>query len=328
MKIAYFRGTSATLLTNSNCHDGDMISVGLSEPQARAYIDEVAKNFGSRGLAVACINSHKNVTISGDAIQIDDLKITLDKEDIFARKLNIGVAYHSHHMEAIANEYIESIRNLEKCYQPLNCARMISSVTGQIVAADDLASAEYWVRNMVSPVKFSDALEHLCVRSAGKIPKKLDRSHQNQFQIDILIEIGPHSALRRPIIEILDKLSVPSKQTYTSVSHRHQPSIRSILHAAGQLHCLGYPVNLNKANGIDKMKRPLALPSLPEYPFDHSQEYWHESRTSKRFRLSKEAKLDLLGKPVPDSNPLEAKWRNFLRVSEMPWIDDHVVGHP
>ena len=37
-------------------------------------------------------------------------------------------------------------------------------------------------------------------------------------------------------------------------------------------------------------------------------------------------KLDLLGRPVADWNPSEAKWRNFIRVTEMPWVEDHVVS--
>lgn len=327
MKIAYYRGTSSALLRDSNSHLGAMISVGLSEAHAQVYIDQLTDNFGKCGLSVACINSHKNVTISGDADQIDSLKSVLDREQVFARKLNVGVAYHSYHMEAIAAGYGELIQDLEKEPPLSNSTRMISSVTGDIVTAEDLCSSQYWITNMISPVRFSDGLEKLCYRSTGKIQKKLDCSHRNYFQIDTLLEIGPHSALQRPVLDILDRLSGPLKQTYNCILHRHQASLHSSLQAIGQLYCLGYPVNLNKVNVVDKMKPLLALPNLPEYPFDHSQEFWLESRISKRFRLSKQAKLDLLGKPGLDSNPLEAVWRNFLRISEMPWIDDHVVSH-
>ena len=68
------------------------------------------------------------------------------------------------------------------------------------------------------------------------------------------------------------------------------------------------------------------MTDLPEYPFDHSVSHWLESRISSRFRTHHQGKIDLLGKPVADWNPLEAKWRNNIRVSEMPWIEDHTIN--
>jgi zearalenone synthase, highly reducing iterative type I polyketide synthase len=70
----------------------------------------------------------------------------------------------------------------------------------------------------------------------------------------------------------------------------------------------------------------MILPDIPSYPFDHSKGYWFESRLGNHFRTFPQNKLDLLGKPVADWNPLEAKWRNVIRVSEMPWVEDHVVS--
>ena len=65
------------------------------------------------------------------------------------------------------------------------------------------------------------------------------------------------------------------------------------------------------------------LVDTPEYPFDHSQLYWHESRLS---RLRGAVPRDLLGIRATDWNPLEPRWRKTLNIEEMPWIADHVVG--
>lgn len=66
------------------------------------------------------------------------------------------------------------------------------------------------------------------------------------------------------------------------------------------------------------------LTDLPAYPFNHSQHYWFESRLSRNFRFRKHARHELLGTPVADWNPMEAKWRNYIKVAEHPWIRDHV----
>lgn len=305
-----------------------MISVGLSEFQVQPYIDQLAGKFSDGVLSVACINSHRNVTLSGDVNQVNALELKLKSEGIFARKLVVDVAYHSPHMQAIARDYSLSIQKLEKGYPAPSAVMMVSSVTGLRVTGDELSAPDYWVDNMISPVKFSAAVGQLCARSTQGTRKKLDCSHRNRPVVNVLIEIGPHSALQGPIRDILSELPGGASISYTSVLLRQQPALHSILSSLGQLFCLGYPVDLGKVNRLsnETNKRPRLLHDLPEYPFDHSQRYWEESRVSTRLRLHPQTKLDLLGKPAPDWNPFEAKWRNFIRVSEMPWVEDHVVS--
>lgn len=305
-----------------------MISVGLSEFQVQPYIDQLAGKFSDGVLSVACINSHRNVTLSGDANQVNAIELKLKSEGIFARKLVVDVAYHSPHMQAIARDYSLSIQKLEKGHPALGAVMMVSSVTGQRVTGDDLSAPGYWVDNMISPVRFSAAVGQLCARSTQGTRKKLDCSHRDRPIVNMLIEIGPHSALQGPIRDGLSELPGGASISYTSVLLRRQPALHSMLSSLGQLFCLGYPVDLGRVNCLSKEtnKRPRLLHDLPEYPFDRSQRYWEESRVSKRLRLHPQAKLDLLGKPAPDWNPFEAKWRNFIRVSEMPWVEDHVVS--
>jgi hypothetical protein len=98
----------------------------------------------------------------------------------------------------------------------------------------------------------------------------------------------------------------------------------------GQLSCHGFAVNLARANELEKdhesHTRPkYVLPNLPEYPFENSHKYWSNGRLGREYRFRRHAKLDLLGKPVIDWNPLEARWTNFFKLSELPWAADHKV---
>ncbi|KAH8879971.1 reducing type I polyketide synthase [Thozetella sp. PMI_491] len=328
-KISYFRGVCAAGRAGSKTGpQGGMIAVGLSQSAAIPYIEQVAKRFGGRGLTVACINSPKNVTISGDVEQIDILKTMLSHESIFARKLLVDVAYHSPHMEEVAGRYRAL---LVGCHQDASAERksiMISSVTGEKITSAEEVDADYWVANMVSPVRFVDAVDHLFSNSTRRIWKKLDLSHMDHFYIDSILEVGPHAALQGPIRDILGRQSVAKNVPYSSVLVRKNSARQSLLEATGQLACLGYPVDLVRIN-YPSGKAPcslMTLTELPGYPFDHSKKYWYERRLGKSYRTHSQNKWDLLGKPVPDWNPLEAKWRNVLRVAEMPWIEDHVIN--
>lgn len=305
-----------------------MMSVGFSEEQAQACLEQLANDSGSRSVWVACINSHKNVTLSGNVDQLDALESKLKSEGIFARRLVVDVAYHSPKMQTVAHNYGASIQKLEKGNAAGKNAIMVSSVTGQRVTADELCSSQYWVNNMVSPVRFSAAMGKICTQYAGQIRKKLDLSHRDRLQVQFLLEIGPHSTLQGPIRDILMEASGGSSISYTSALIRRQSSLQSLLNSLGQLHCLGYSMDLSKINQLSNNfgPRPRLLHDLPEYSFDHSRRYWDESRVSKRLRLHPQTNLDLLGKPVPDWNPLEAKWRNFIRRSELPWVEDHIVS--
>ena len=304
-----------------------MISVGLSEADAEAQIKNVAVMCGHHGISVACVNSPKNVTVSGDEDQIDMLKILLDETRVFARKLQVDVAYHSLHMDEIADEYLSLINDLEPGDSLPIQPEVASSVTGKRITVDEFRKGEYWVRNMVSPVKFSQALATLASKSAKDIKKKLGKAPKDPGLVYDILEIGPHSVLQRPVKEVIDSTTRGREIIYSSLLVRQASAAHTMLNTIGRLHCAGYKIDLMKVNN-DATKPGtslLSLTDLPEYPFDHSQSYWRESRLSKNLRLRKHPRLDLLGAPTPDWNPLEAKWRRFIRTSELPWVEDHKV---
>lgn len=101
---------------------------------------------------------------------------------------------------------------------------------------------------------------------------------------------------------------------------RGEDTIDTFFDMLGHLYCLGSYVNMANVNRLSDPGRKNAhlLVDLPEYPFNHSMRYWQEGHNSKRYRLDPRRKLDLLGKPVDDFNYLEGRWRNRLRISEMP----------
>jgi len=306
-----------------------MLAVALSEQQISPYIDDIAKRFPYRRLWIACYNSKTSLTISGDSTQIDALDISLDRAGVRKQRLKVNVAYHSPHMHPIMKEYAQSIGEIEEpSIKPLKKPIMLSSVTGFVTSGNELRHNDYWVKNLVSPVRFVEAITHICTFTGNQasLTLSLDHSHQKSLFVNFLIEVGPHSALRGPVREVLQGCLNQGRTTYVSSMIRGRPASQTMLDITGQIHCAGYPISFSDINSPDKSSRaPEMVVDLPEYPFDHSISYWLESRTSKNHRFSPYSHNVFLGKRVSDWNPLDARWRNFISTISLPWILDHEV---
>ena len=313
---------AAKLKSTQNSKRGSMLSVGLSMENAQIYLERMTDQFGSQGITIACINSPKNVTISGDLEQIDALKLLLDQQSVFARKLKVDVAYHSSHMKEVALEYQDLLEGIGQDESKASKVTMFSSVTGDRVFPEQLREAAYWVQNMTHPVKYSEALAKACGSGASS-RKKLNLGHRRAVILTAILELGPHSALQVPTLETLAQNASKIEVEYFSALVRNKSSLNTILAAAGGLHISGFSLNLAAVNQLPP--NPRIRVDLPKYPFDHSKSYWYETRMSKGYRFRKHGRLDLLGVPVPDWNDLEAKWRNCIILSEQPWIADHQV---
>jgi acyl transferase domain-containing protein/NADPH:quinone reductase-like Zn-dependent oxidoreductase/ubiquinone/menaquinone biosynthesis C-methylase UbiE len=315
MCVAYWRGLLASDVKNL-APPGSMMAAGLSEEDAKTELEQLGEE--ARGkIGIACINSPRSVTISGDAVALTKLQRSLTARGLFARKLQVDTAYHSHHMLTIADEYRDLLADIEVV--PMAQRKpvcMFSSVTTQPIVEEDLDAA-YWVRNMVSCVRFSDALGKLC----NPLP-------DNDGGIDLLIELGPHSALAGPTKQILAEMPkhIVANIKYFSALIRGIDASISMLDVAAELFARGYPVDTTAAQCPLGGSTDLSvLVDLPSYVWNHDRTYWHESRMSHDYLQRKFPRTDLLGAPFHDWNPIEPHWRNFIRLSEQPWVKSHVV---
>ncbi|KAH9905928.1 hypothetical protein F4778DRAFT_779319 [Xylariomycetidae sp. FL2044] len=319
MRVAYFRGKLVSRLLEEDIPTGAMMSVNLARDEAVDYVKTRLPHVVENA-HVACVNSPMNCTISGTENALDELKTHLDKDNIFAMKVKTGVAYHTSQMAAVASDYLRSMGDLQAgSASGFSSIPMVSSVTGKAILRSALTNAQYWVDNLVSPVQFSMAL--------GTLIEEATRLKIGMKDISDILEVGPHQALKRPILQILEQHKSPKRVIrYQSLLNRTRPGLKATLETLGSLFCHGYPISLTAVNQQDSEKRRPLLPgNAPEYPFDHSRRYWIESRLSHDFRFRKKASGDMLGLPSYDWNPLEPRWRKFFSVGSMPWLGDHIV---
>lgn len=79
-----------------------MVAVGLGIEDGQKYISAIT----SGQVVVACENSPSSITVSGDVQGPDQLESVLKRDNTFARRLKVDAAWHSHHMEAVADAYL------------------------------------------------------------------------------------------------------------------------------------------------------------------------------------------------------------------------------
>ncbi|KAL1881225.1 Type I Iterative PKS [Diaporthe australafricana] len=242
-KVAYFRGKLAGRLRATTDTPGAMLSANLREVEIPDYLRSL--NLDSpreTAVHVACVNSPYNVTLAGPEQSIDALKADLDKKGTFAQKLNTGIAYHSPVMQVIAQEYVSLMGTLKEGLENPRIL-IVSSVTGEIVEPEVLAQPEYWVSNLVSPVQFRKSVDTMVGLTRSR---KLDVSGDQveEFKITDVIEVGPHSALRRSI-----KDTVPHAR-YHAWLQRTSSALHATLELVGALHCLGYSVSVTAVNEV------------------------------------------------------------------------------
>jgi zearalenone synthase (highly reducing iterative type I polyketide synthase) len=220
-------------------------------------------------------------------------------------------------MQRVAEIYAKHIADIQPV-ATTSSVQMFSSVTGKQISSDQLGPA-YWIQNLVSPVQFLDAVSNLLQNDPSR---RRRRPRHGESAMDMLLEIGPHAALRGPLRQILQQHDL-SQISYTSVLQRGKDSIQSAVSAAGELYIHGVPVCVRVVNRLASSLIPLT--NWPSYPWDHSRRYWAESRLSRNYRQRQFGRHDLLGAPAADSSSSQPRWRNILRVQEQPWLRDHVV---
>ncbi|KAJ6439324.1 hypothetical protein O9K51_07209 [Purpureocillium lavendulum] len=312
---AYFRGRSVDeLLTARPDIVGAMLAIGSDPATVNDYLSEVDPGFGS--LEIACFNSHRSTTVSGDSIAVDRLKTILDTHGVVNTKLTTrGVAYHSHHMRLASQRYRAALLTLDA--GPLepepSTVRMFSSVTG---AEDNMrmtTNADYWVKNLLQPVLFSQACQRMLQQDGG-------------HTVDMVVEVGPHSQLRGPVNHTLKSMREShSHIAYASLLKKGVNAEVSLLECLGQMDEQSAMSAVNQLNGLGREGSGRLLADLPPYPFDHDRIFWHETRISKDYRLRQFLPHELLGTLCLDVNWLEPRWRQFVSVKRSPWLRSHIV---
>ncbi|GKZ24594.1 putative Hybrid PKS-NRPS biosynthetic cluster [Aspergillus brasiliensis] len=309
--IAYYRG-----LYSPRADSGDggpkrsMMAVGMGFNEAIRFCTQ--PEFAGK-IFPAASNAPSSTTLAGDLSTLEAARDELTRQQKFARILRVDKAYHSPFMEPCAEPYLQALQAHNFAYRISGpSCTWISSVHGfEMDCSSDCVDDNYWLKNLLQPVLFSDALSQ-AVRDHGPF--------------SCAIEVGPHPALAGPAGQTFKALQqkIP---TYLGALTRGENDILRLSKCLGEVWKLCGPsaVDLHAfqclINGRDSALSAPLLKALPSYPWDHEQLYWRESRASKEYR-TRAPPHELLGVCVEQSEHLR-RWRNILHSREIPWLQGH-----
>ncbi|HKP11737.1 MAG TPA: type I polyketide synthase, partial [Blastocatellia bacterium] len=124
---------------------GAMLSVSVSEAQARTYLGE--------GLSLAAVNAPSLCVISGTAEAVAALEVRLTEAGVFCRRLHTSHAFHSDMMEPALTPFIEEVKKVQ-LHKPQ--VPYMSNVTGTWITDAEATDPAYWARHLRQGVRFSD----------------------------------------------------------------------------------------------------------------------------------------------------------------------------
>lgn len=210
---------------------------------------EAAIAAASGKVVIAGYNSPRLQVISGANEALASVCETLRKQGFNSQPLTVSHAFHSplmHDMLAAFAEVAHSCR-----YHKPNIA-IVSSLTGTLVDMD-MSAPDYWIRHIIEPVRFSNAVTVLLAQSCH-----------------IAIEIGPQphaSAMAQQANGAESVLWLPSLK-------RGAGDREVLLNTVAKLYQQGVNINWRGMYNAHPRQR---LTGLPAYPFQR-QRYWLDTQ--------------------------------------------------
>ncbi|MBF0106002.1 MAG: thioester reductase domain-containing protein [Deltaproteobacteria bacterium] len=284
-RIIFYRGQ----LMHKVSGLGAMASVEMSRDEMEGRI----KKYDGR-VSIAAHNSPNNVVISGDPQLVNTVSEELTAQNVFNRILHVDLAAHSHHMDALMEEFERAVGQLTP--RAPHCP-LISSVTGELVTAADL-TAGYWLKNLRQTVLFNTA--------AGKAFNS---------GADVFIEISPHPVLLAAITQAAQ--AQQAKVQVIETLHRKKKDPTNFMMALTKLYHLG------RIPDVMSLYPSSVQPCyLPPFPAD-KKTHW--------FEISDHRTQAVTGQPlvgIETISPVHDGEQCFeldLSIAALPYIEDHKV---
>jgi len=272
---------------------GAMLAVGLAPDETEKLIAPYENK-----ISIAAINSPIAVTVSGEKDAINRLEDQLLDLDIYCKRLQVKVAYHSQMMDPYHDAFIEAIGDL-KTKSPR--IPMISTVTGRPVDGQELKPA-YWWENIRSPVLFEAACAHL-------------PDTPNQF----LIQLGPHPVLSFALSENLahyDRAGI----ALSSLQRGHDER-EMMLKTLAQCYVHGQRISWEQV-----FNKPYTPVQLPSYPWQ-KERFWL-TPSNRPAEVSSRRKKLFLNESVTSSVHSDIRfWEASLDWQQHHYLSDHTIEH-
>lgn len=177
---------------------------------------------GYADVAVAIHSSPSSCVVGGAADVVAKIDEDYKQQGVKTFNVRTDVGFHSPMMNQLGNDLFSVLHDKLHPAQP--SVKLYSTALSD-PRGQSMRDAEYWVTNMINPVKLTDAVN--CAIMDG---------HR------VFLEVSTHPLVSHSITETLLDSEIEDFLV-ASTLRRDQPAGRSILHCLGQLHCNGVDID-------------------------------------------------------------------------------------
>ncbi|MBL1100571.1 type I polyketide synthase [Streptomyces coffeae] len=196
---------------------GAMASVELPLDAVR----ERLADYGGR-VGLASVNGVEWAVVSGDRDDVARLVAELTADGVRARTVNVDLAAHSAHLEAVRDRMLRDLAPITP--RPVRLP-MRSSMTGEPLTGTELNNA-YWYGNLRHTVEFA--------RTVGAM---VDDGYR------AFVEVSPHPALTMGVSGVLEAAGAETESIVVGTLRRGQDGRGALLSAVAELYVRGLPVD-------------------------------------------------------------------------------------
>ncbi|MFC3991230.1 SDR family NAD(P)-dependent oxidoreductase [Actinoplanes siamensis] len=273
---------------------GAMLAVEAGETEVLRLIEGREDQLG-----IAAVNGPTSVVVSGDTAAVEAVGAELAAQGRRTKRLRVSHAFHSPHMDPMLDEFHAIVK--EFAFAPPTIP-IVSALTGKPVVAEELTTAEYWVRHVRQPVRFLDAARAL--QAEG---------------VRTFLELGPDGVLSAMGQDFLDATAL-----LAPVLRAGRPEPHTVVTAVAHAHVRGVPVRWRALFGENAGRSV----DLPTYPFQR-RHYWLTEGPGGGDVTSAgldSARHPLLGAGVPLADSDGVLFTGRVSARSHPWFADHTVA--
>ncbi|THA34085.1 SDR family NAD(P)-dependent oxidoreductase [Streptomyces sp. A1277] len=272
---------------------GAMAALAVAEDEVRPLLADRTDR-----IAVAAVNGPLATVVSGDTTEVDRVVEHFKSLGDKTTYLRVSHAFHSPHMDAMLEEFAATVRDIPMAPPTIP---LVSDVTGETATAEQLCTAEYWVRQLREAVRFADGIRTL--EAAG---------------VTRFLEIGPDAVLAAMAA---DSRTGDTPGVVAAALRRDRDETATALGALTELHVHG-----GACDWTALLPAGDASAELPTYPFQR-QTYWLDAPDPAGDVRA--AGMDAPGHPMLGGAVQLAEGgvvlTALLSSGRLPWLADHVI---
>ncbi|MFD8125781.1 SDR family NAD(P)-dependent oxidoreductase [Streptomyces mirabilis] len=247
-------------------------------------------------VCVAAVNSGRSTVIAGDVEPLETLLADLDREQVFARRLDVDYASHGPGVEPVRATVLDELDGVTTC--PTSVA-WYSTVTGEPVT--DELEADYWYTNLRELVRFAPTVERMAADGYR-----------------CFVELGPHPSLVTALHTVAEDSGHENLVAVGSL-RRDEDGPACLDRATAELHVHGRRIDWRR------LVPDTAPVDLPTYAWDPRRHWIEPESTTGASGLFDRAAHPLLG--IQLQSPDETRWtfRGEWSEDTADWLPDHTV---